>query len=89
MDTIKNLICVTGNVEDVVFYNEENGYIVLDIDANGELIQVFGIMGDVREGEQLTMYGEYVTSPKYGKQFSVDIFERHMPTDLGMMKKYL
>ncbi len=89
MDTVKNLICVTGNVEDVVFYNGENGYIVLNIDTGSEIIEAFGVMGDVREGEQLTMYGEYVTSPKYGKQFSVDIFERHIPTDLNMMKKYL
>lgn len=89
MDTFKDLVCLSGNVEGVVFYNEENGYIVLDIDADGELLEAVGIMGDVREGERLTMYGKYVTNAKYGRQFSVDIFERSLPTDLKMLEKYL
>lgn len=89
MDTYENLLCISGNVEGVVYYNEDSGYIVLDLDVDGELVEAVGIMGDVREGESLTMYGKYVNNSKYGRQFSVDIFERRLPTDLKMLQKYL
>lgn len=89
MDAYKNLECLSGNVENVVYYNELSGYIVLEVDSDGELVSAVGIMGDVREGESLTMYGEYQNNVKYGRQFSVDIFERKIPSDLTLMKKYL
>ena len=66
-----NLICVTGDVEDVVYFNEETGYIVLDMNVESTLLTAVGNMGDVREGERLTLYGEYITNAKYGRQFKV------------------
>lgn len=87
--TENSLICITGGVEDVVYYSEESGYVVLDMNVNGELVTAVGNMGDVREGEQLTLYGEYVMKPKYGRQFQVEIFERSLPTDVDDLRKYL
>lgn len=87
--TESNLECVTGGVEDVVYYNEDSGYIVLDMDVEGVLLTAVGNMGDVREGEQLTLYGEYTISPKYGRQFRVEIFERSLPSDVNGFRKYL
>lgn len=84
-----NLICVTGDVEDVVYFNEETGYIVLDMNVESSLLTAVGNMGDVREGERLTLYGEYVTNAKYGRQFKVDIFERSLPRDADAIRKYL
>ena len=79
-----------GSVEDVVYYNEDSGYIVLGMDVNGALVTAVGTMGDVREGESLSMYGEYVTNAKYGRQFRVDFFERSLPTDdTDAVRKYL
>lgn len=81
--------CVTGGVEDVVYYNEDSGYIVLDMDVDGALLTAVGNMGDVREGERLTLYGDYVVNAKYGRQFKVEIFERSLPTDVNAFRKYL
>ena len=81
--------CVTADVEDVVYYNEETGYIVLDMSIDDSLFTAVGNMGDVREGERLTMYGDYVTNQKYGKQFKVEIFERSIPRDVTAIRKYL
>ena len=72
--TETNLQCLTGGVEGVVYYNEDSGYIVLDMDVDGELITAVGNMGDVREGEQLTLYGEYITNAKYGRQLILHIY---------------
>ena len=53
----ESAVTLTGTVEDVVFYNEDNGYIVVDLDCGGELVTVVGNLGDVREGESLTLLG--------------------------------
>lgn len=85
----KELICITADVEGVVYFNEETGYIVLDMSLDDTLFTAVGNMGDVREGERLTMYGDYTISQKYGKQFSVNIFERTIPQDVNAIRKYL
>jgi len=89
MDNEENLICVTGDVEDVVYFNEESGYIVLDMNVDGSLLTAVGNMGDVRDGERLTLYGEYVSNAKYGRQFKVAVFERSLPEGADAIRKYL
>lgn len=85
----ENLIHIEGDVEDVIYFNEESNYIVLDMDVDGDLVTAVGIMGDVREGERLSMYGDYVTNAKYGRQFQVSIFERSLPSGKDAVRKYL
>lgn len=89
MDNEENLICVTGEVEDVVYFNEESGYIVLDMNVENSLLTAVGNMGDVRDGERLTLYGEYVSNAKYGRQFKVAMFERSLPEGADAIRKYL
>ena len=84
-----DLKCLTADVEDVVYFNEDTGYIVLDMSVDEKLFTAVGNMGDVREGERLTMYGDYITSTKYGKQFKVEMFERTIPQDVVSIQKYL
>ena len=84
-----SLISVCGTVEDVVYYNEDSSYIVLDMDVEGGMLTAVGNMGDVHEGEVLTLYGDYVNSPKYGRQFRVEVFERSLPEDENAVRRYL
>lgn len=85
----KELKCVTADVEDVIYYNGDTDYIVLEMSQGDILFTATGNMGDVREGERLTMYGEYVMTAKYGEQFRVEIFERTVPEDINAIRKYL
>lgn len=82
-------VTLTGTVEDVVFYNEDNGYIVVDLDCAGELVTVVGNLGDVRDGESLTLLGEYINSPKYGRQFRAEVCERSLPNTESAVRKFL
>jgi len=84
-----DMLSICGTVEDIVFYNEENGYIVLDMNVEDQLVTAFGLLGDVHEGEELTLYGEYVNSPKYGRQFKAEVFERSLPKSRDAIRKYL
>lgn len=84
-DTIK--IC--GTVENVLFKNEQNGYIVLEIDHNNELTTVVGLLGDIDEGEQLILSGKFVVHQKFGEQFQADYCERKLPDTAVNIQKYL
>ncbi len=83
------LLSICGTVEDIVFYNEDNGYVVLDMDVNNQLVTAVGMLGDVHEGEELTLWGDYVNSPKYGRQFKAEVFERSLPKSKDAIRKYL
>lgn len=80
---------IEGTVENIVFRNESNGYIVLDIDSGGEMITVVGCLGDIDEGEVLELYGKYENTPKFGTQFHADYCNRKLPDTSWNIEKYL
>ncbi len=82
-------LTVEGFVDKVLFRNSENGYIVLDLDAGGEMVTVVGELGNIDEGEKLRVTGSYMNHPKFGTQFRADICERKMPSTSSAILKYL
>ncbi|MBR1592562.1 MAG: ATP-dependent RecD-like DNA helicase [Ruminococcus sp.] len=80
---------IEGTVEEVIFKNDETGYIVLDLDAGGELITVVGELGDIDEGEGLILEGNYQTHMKFGTQFRAEYCERKLPSTSVNIEKYL
>lgn len=78
-----------GSVEQVVFCNEDNGYTVCDVAVDEEMVTVCGIMPMLAAGDRLCVYGKWVHSPKYGRQFSAEQYERVMPADTASMLRYL
>lgn len=84
-----NTIKIEGTVENVLFRNESNGYIVLEIDSKGELITVVGTLGDIDDGEHLSLVGKYVTHSKFGVQFQAEYCDRKLPNTAINIQKYL
>lgn len=80
---------IEGSVEQIVFCNEDNGYTVCDISTDDDLVTVCGIMPMLCEGDRLCVYGKWIHSPKYGRQFSAEQYERIMPADTASMLRYL
>lgn len=78
-----------GDVENIVYRNDENGYTVLEIDCDGELLTAVGIMPLVAVGESLSLIGGFVNHSSYGQQFSVKTCERSMPVGSASILKYL
>ncbi len=62
---------LNGLVEEIIYRNEENGYTVLLLNVNGEMVSAVGKFPPVSEGENVEVSGNYVTHIKYGEQFSV------------------
>lgn len=80
---------ISGIVEDVIYYNTENGYTVINLDYNGELLTCVGKIGTVNEGECIALSGEFVKNSKYGKQFSVHKAQISKPNTLDGLVRYL
>ena len=89
MEENNNLTELEGVVESVLFSNPENGYIVLDLDVRGDYVTVVGELGNIEEGEELTVTGEYVRHARFGMQFKASFCQRKMPATSSAILKYL
>ncbi|MBQ8858881.1 MAG: ATP-dependent RecD-like DNA helicase [Clostridia bacterium] len=82
--------CVSGLVEAIVYRNDKNDYTVLEMAGDDDnLIAATGILPYVSEGEELVLYGRWVTHATYGRQFSVDTYEKRLPSDIHAILRYL
>ena len=80
---------LSGSVEDVIYKNADNGYTLINLGCDEGLIAVVGNLGDVNEGERLSLRGGWITSPKYGRQFKAAMCERSMPETESEISAYL
>ncbi len=78
-----------GQVENIVYRNDENGYTVIELAGESEMLTAVGIMPLVNVGEFVKLYGTYKNHPNYGQQFSATACERSMPENLDGILKYL
>lgn len=79
---------VEGEVEAVIYRNEDNGYTVIELGGQ-ETITAVGIMPMISVGEEVKLTGVFKTHPSYGKQLSVTVCQRSMPTTTAGILKYL
>lgn len=89
MQEQKEMYRLEGGVEAIIFRNEENGYTVLQMATDSELITVVGDFADVTVGETLIVTGYYATHPRFGTQFHSEIYERLMPATEAAIENYL
>lgn len=80
---------ITGEVDSIVFKSEETGFCVFMLNSGNDLVTVVGELGDVEEGEELTLTGEFTDHAKYGEQFKTVMFERTLPKSSDSILKYL
>jgi exodeoxyribonuclease V alpha subunit len=93
---------VSGSVERITFYNEENGYTVLKLkpDSRGmlpfkyasgrdALITVIGNMPELNLGEWLKLTGKWVNHARHGRQFQAETFEQAQPASIEGIQRYL
>ena len=80
---------IEGSVEHVLFRNESNGYLVLELNASGTLVTVTGEIGEADEGEILSLWGNYTVHPRYGEQFQAEACEHKLPSSSADIERYL
>ena len=86
----KAYVIIRGTVEQIVFYNPENGYAVLRLAAEGGAeVTATGAFPNIGLGEEVTLTGVWVTHPSYGEQFQTAAFERRLPSSARGIAEYL
>jgi len=80
-----------GQIERVVFRNEENGYAVLRVKVRGhkDFVTVVGTAASVNPGEWVAADGEWITDAHYGPQFKAEGMRVSQPDTLDGIKKFL
>ncbi len=80
-----------GLVERVTFFNEENGFAVLQVAVKGrrQLTTVIGHLPAANPGEWITAEGAWVRDRDHGMQFKAGLLSASPPTSLEGMQKYL
>ena len=82
---------LSGLIERVTFFNEENGWAVLKVKTKGhrDLVAVVGSLASVSAGEWVTAEGRWVQDKEFGLQFRADILNSTAPTTREGIEKYL
>jgi exodeoxyribonuclease V alpha subunit len=82
---------LSGLIERVVFFNEDNGFAVLKVAAKGnrEPLTVVGSLPSVSAGEWLTAEGRWVQDKQFGPQFRADLLRSSAPSTREGIEKYL
>src|SRR5438445_5919173 len=82
---------LSGLIERVTFFNEENGFAVLKVKTKGhrEEVTVVGSVPSVSPGEWLTAEGHWVRDREFGLQFKADLLKNSAPTTKEGIEKYL
>ncbi len=81
---------VSGIVDSIIYQNEDNGYVVCEIeDTDGAPVVLNGIIPYLTEGDKITAVGKWVNHPTYGMQFKVESYEKKLPEDTGDILRYL
>lgn len=82
-------IIIKGTVDSVSFRNNDNGYTVIKLKVNNEIIVATGTMPFVTEGDSLTLHGSYVFHSVYGHQFKCELCEVAMPQTQAQILRYI
>lgn len=85
----KTLYEVKGSVDRIVFRNDQNGYSVIEISVDNEVLTAVGIIPYISVSENVRLLGNFKSHPTFGDQFEVEVCERSMPTTRSAILKYL
>ena len=80
---------ITGQLNEIIYQNEINGYTIATLETDKEEITVVGYLPFINIGDNLKLIGKYVTHQEYGEQFKIETFEKVMPQTLSALEKYL
>lgn len=80
---------IEGTVEDIIYENTDNGYMVFEVSGGGVITVVCGIVGELHAGESVVCRGRYENHATYGRQFHAQECETDMPRDLQAVYAFL
>jgi exodeoxyribonuclease V alpha subunit len=86
----EELDTIEGTVDQIVFFNPENGYTVCRfIVESGEPLTIVGSFPPLSPGEFLRAKGSWEHNPRFGRQFHVEHFTLALPASAKGIEKFL
>ncbi|MCH3965276.1 MAG: ATP-dependent RecD-like DNA helicase [Clostridium sp.] len=80
---------IQGIIDDIVFQNEDNGYVVAKLKNKSGVVTIVGNVPFIMEGQNLKFMGEWVTHPHFGQQFKIKYSEEIIPDTKVGIERYL
>jgi exodeoxyribonuclease V alpha subunit len=82
---------LSGLIERVTFFNEENGWAMLKVKAKGhrDQVPILGSLPSVSAGEWVTAEGRWVQDREFDQQFRAEMLNSTAPTTKKGIEKYL
>lgn len=80
-----------GTLERITYQNEQNGFLIgrLIPEKADAPVTIRGLLGNVKPGETLKLWGAWEEHPQYGQQFKVESHQVVEPSTLEGMERYL
>lgn len=80
---------IKGDVDEIRFRNEENGFSIVVLDVDGDPLIATGVFPPVVEGQRLSLDGSFVIHKKYGRQFKAEKIEIEAGSGIDGIIRYL
>ena len=78
-----------GTIEQVVYYNPDNGYSVFKLETETGEVTVVGIFPPLSPGEHLKLTGHFEVNQKFGRQFQMETFSLALPHSTIGLERFL
>ena len=80
---------IEGYIDHFLFYNDSNGYGVLELDTEDDDVICVGTFPGLSQGETIEATGEWVDHPTYGPQLKVREWKTIEPSGILDIERYL
>ena len=80
---------IQGVVDQIVYKNDDNGYVVLKLKTKDDLIAAVGYVPFITEGQRIKIEGEWVIHPTFGQQVKIKSCEEILPSNIEGIERYL
>ena len=80
---------IQGYIDHFIYFNESNGYGVIELYTEDEDIICVGSFGGIGQGENVEITGQYVEHAVYGRQLKAESIRVLTPEDAYAMERYL
>jgi exodeoxyribonuclease V alpha subunit len=80
---------IEGMISDIVFKNEDNGYVIAHLSNENNDVVIVGCMPTLTVGESIEVEGKWINHKTYGMQFEVNKFMPVTPSSIEGIYVYL
>ncbi|MDR3012026.1 MAG: ATP-dependent RecD-like DNA helicase [Chitinispirillales bacterium] len=86
---MKKIEELKGTVGTLTYHNADNGYSILQLDADIGVITCVGIAPNMRKGLEVTLFGKWTRHKRFGHQFAFEAYEIVRPTTINGIMRFL